>query len=72
MANASLQQLVHPLESLSCDADLAVVFECEDPFLMPLDRFEELIRTTAPGELRGYLFGLYDQRRAAIYSGSPQ
>ncbi len=72
MANISLQHAVHPLQSIAIDSELSIVFELEDPFLMSLERFEELIRTTVPGELRGYLWGLFDQRRAAIYSGAPQ
>lgn len=72
MASSSLQHAVHPLQSLASDSDLSVIFELEDPFLMPLERFEELIRSTEPGELQGYLWGLFDQRRAAVYSGAQQ
>jgi hypothetical protein len=36
---------------------------------MPLDRLKTLIERTEPGEMRGYLFGLYDLRRAAVYAG---
>ncbi|WP_176059962.1 hypothetical protein [Paraburkholderia sp. BCC1876] len=68
MANAILH---HPLSTLPVDSALLLVFQCEDPFLMPLNRIEELIREAKPGsELRGYLWGLYDQRRAAVYSGA--
>jgi len=70
MANSIL--LHHPLASVAADSDLAIVFDYENPFLMPLDRFEELIGATPPGELRGYLYGLYDQRKTALCSGSPQ
>jgi hypothetical protein len=66
---ATILQATHPLSVLPIDSPLAIVFECEDPFRMDLDRIEELILATEPGELRGFLFGLYDQRRAAIYSG---
>lgn len=72
MADAIVQLPPHPLSSTRLPTDLAIVFECENPFLMDLHRFEELIRNAPPGELRGYLFGLYDQRRVALYSGSPQ
>jgi hypothetical protein len=71
MANQSIQQLAHPLESLPDDADLALVLELEDPFLMPLHRYDDLIHETSDATLRGYLWGLRDQRAAAIYSGSP-
>jgi hypothetical protein len=71
MAKRSIPQLAHPLESLPGDSDLTLVFELEDPFLMPLARFEELIRDTTDATLRGYLWGLRDQRAIAIYSGSP-
>jgi len=67
MANAILQ--AHPLSSLPLESHLALVFECEDPFLMPLYRLETLIQGTEAGELRGYLFGLYDMRRAVVYVG---
>lgn len=67
MANAILQ--AHPLSSLPLESGLSLVFECEDPFLMPLYRFETLTQGTEPGELRGYLFGLYDMHRAAVYAG---
>ncbi|MFL9903329.1 hypothetical protein PQR71_35235 [Paraburkholderia fungorum] len=76
MATQSLQQLfhplVHPIESLSRDVELSLVFELEDIFLMPLDRIVELIGETNDALLRGYLFGVYDMRRSAIYSGSTQ
>ncbi len=72
MADVIVQLPPHPLAGLPDDSALGPIFDYENPFLMSLDRFEELIRDTAPGELRGYLFGLYDQRRAAIFSGSPQ
>jgi hypothetical protein len=71
MANTSLQQLVHPLESISLDHPVAFAFELADPFLMSLIDFDQLIRDTEDPSLRGYLWGLRDQRAAAIYSGSP-
>ncbi|WP_293035210.1 hypothetical protein [Paraburkholderia sp.] len=59
----------HPLYGLPLDCELAVVFETEDPFHMPLDRLESLIEDTEPGtEMRGYLCGLYDLRRAVVYA----
>lgn len=58
----------HPLNGLPLDCELSVVFETEDPFLMPLDRLETLIECSEPGEIRGYLFGLYDVRRAVVYA----
>jgi hypothetical protein len=62
----------HPLERLDINSPLALILETEDPFLMSLDRFEEVIEIAASqnAELRGYLYGLYDQRCVAIYSGS--
>ncbi|CAB3804361.1 hypothetical protein LMG28614_06017 [Paraburkholderia ultramafica] len=63
----------HPLEKLDLNSTLALILETEDPFLMPLYRFEEIIEMAAreglAPELRGYLYGLCDQRRVAIYSG---
>lgn len=58
----------HPFNGLSLDCELSVVFETEDPFHMPLGRLETLIERSEPGEMRGYLFGLYDLRRAIVYS----
>lgn len=58
----------HPLHGLPRDCELSVVFEAEDPFHMPLDRLETLIERSEPGEMRGYLFGLYDLRRAVLYA----
>ncbi|MBC8721430.1 hypothetical protein F6X37_07450 [Paraburkholderia sp. 31.1] len=59
----------HPLNGLPLDCELSVVFETEDPFRMPLDRLKTLIERSEPGEMRGYLFGLYDLRRAVVYAG---
>lgn len=59
----------HPVNDLQLDCELSVVFETEDPFHMPLDRLEALIQRSEPGEMRGYLFGLYDLRRAVVYAG---
>jgi len=67
MADRSL----HPLNLLSQDHPLALVFEIEDPFRMALERFEDLIHEAENETLRAYLWGLYDQRRVAIYSGAP-
>ncbi|MDH6149699.1 MULTISPECIES: hypothetical protein [Paraburkholderia] len=61
--------LAHPLTSLSPDCELSLVFEREDPFHMPLERLETLIERSEPGEMRAYLFGLYDLRRAVVYAG---
>jgi hypothetical protein len=65
----------HPLATLSSDSDLALVLELEDPVLMSPERLEEVLRLSAPGEVepevRAYLWGLYDQRRIAVYSGAP-
>ena len=59
----------HPLNGLPLDCELSVVLETEDPFHMPLDRLESLIEDTQPGtEMRGYLFGLLDLRRAVAYA----
>ncbi|MBW5287865.1 hypothetical protein [Burkholderia gladioli] len=66
MANSILAS--HPLSSLSIDSDLSIEFELRDPFHMPLDLLESLIESTEPGEVRGYLFGLYDLRRATVYA----
>ncbi|MGF6755253.1 hypothetical protein [Paraburkholderia sp. GAS42] len=62
-------QASHPLAALPLDSDLALIFEMEDPFLMKPERIQVLIQATEPGELRGFLFGLLDQRLASIYSG---
>lgn len=59
----------HPLNGLPPDCELSLVFEIEDPFHMPLERLETLIERSGPGEMRGYLFGLYDLRRAIVYAG---
>jgi len=67
MASRILQ--AHPLSFLPIESTLALVFESEDPFLMSLDRLESLIQETAADDLRGYLFGLYDMRRASVYVG---
>jgi len=73
MANTILAR--HPLATLSSDSDLALVLELEDPVLMSLERIEEVLRLSAPDEtepeVRAYLWGLYDQRRVAVYSGAP-
>lgn len=59
----------HPLSSISSDSELSIAFELSDPFHMPLDRLESLIEGTEPGtEVRGYLFGLLDLRRAVVYA----
>lgn len=59
----------HPLSSLSSESKLLIEFELSDPFHMPLDRLESLIEDTEPGtEMRGYLFGLLDLRRAVVYA----
>ncbi|WP_429288216.1 hypothetical protein [Paraburkholderia sp. GAS206C] len=42
---------------------------------MSHERLEEVLRLSAPGEVepevRAYLWGLYDQRRVAVYTGAP-
>ncbi len=67
MANPIL--LSHPLRSLSQDSDLSCVLDLEDPYRMSLARLEEIIAVQPAGEIRAYLFGLYDMRRAAVYAG---
>jgi hypothetical protein len=62
-------QASHPLSSLPFDTDLSVVFETEDMWHMSLQRLETLIKRTAPGETRAYLYGLYDMRRSVVYAG---
>ncbi|OAV63731.1 hypothetical protein Barb4_04784 [Bacteroidales bacterium Barb4] len=42
--------------------------DLENPFYMTLERLEGLITAEPPGEIRAYLFGLYDMRRAAVYA----
>jgi len=66
MANSILAS--HPLSSLSSASELSIEFELSDPFHMPLDRLESLIESTEPGEVRGYLYGLYDLLRAMVYA----
>lgn len=67
MANGILAS--HPLSSLPSESELSIAFELSDPFHMPLDRLESLIEGTEPGtEVRGYLFGLLDLRRAVVYA----
>ena len=61
--------LAHPLNGLSPDCELSLVFEREDPALMDLHRLESLIERAGPGDIRSYLFGLYDLRRAVVYAG---
>lgn len=58
----------HPLNGLQLDCELFAIFETEDPFHMSLDRLKTLIERSEPGEMRGYLFGLYDLRRAVVYA----
>ncbi|MFJ1257032.1 hypothetical protein [Cupriavidus sp. CuC1] len=67
MASAIL--LSHPLHTLSQGTDLSCVLDLEDPYRMPLERLEDLIMAQLADEIRAYLFGLYDMRRAAIYAG---
>lgn len=73
MANTILAR--HPLATLSSDSDLALILELEDPLLMSPDRLEEVLRLSRPievePEVRAYLWGLYDQRRVAVYAGAP-
>jgi hypothetical protein len=73
MANTILAR--HPLATLSSDSDLALILELEDPLLMSPERLEEILRLSRPSEVepevRAYLWGLYDQRRVAVYSGAP-
>ncbi|NUA26304.1 hypothetical protein [Cupriavidus basilensis] len=59
----------HPLRALPKDSALALVLELENPFLMSLERLEEIIEAEPVSSVRAYLFGLYDMRRAAIYAG---
>jgi len=59
----------HPLSALSQDSDLSCVLDLEDPHRMSLERLEGLITAQPAGEIRAYLFGLYDMRRAAVYAG---
>lgn len=67
MATRSLHA-THPLSSLSPDSELALVLQLEDPALMDLHRLESLIERAGPGDIRSYLFGLYDLRRAVVYA----
>lgn len=62
-------QSIHPLRTLSQDSALSCVLDLEDPFRMTLERLEGLIAAEPEGEIRAYLFGLYDMRRAAVYAG---
>lgn len=70
MAESSLPEVIHPLDTMNADSALAIVLETEDTAVMPLPRFEAVIRMAEPGSaLQAYLVGLYDQRRISIYSG---
>ncbi|SOY62192.1 conserved hypothetical protein [Cupriavidus phytorum] len=60
---------VHPLRTLLQDSDLSCVLDLENPFYMTLERLEGLISAEPTAEIRAYLFGLYDMRRAAVYAG---
>lgn len=66
MADAILS--AHPLRTLSQESDLSCVLDLENPFYMTLERLEGLITAEPEGEIRAYLFGLYDMRRAAVYA----
>lgn len=47
--------------------EIQLILECEDPFLMPLARLENLINGTvasgSAGQIRAYLVGIFDMRR---------
>ncbi|AGW91169.1 MULTISPECIES: hypothetical protein [Cupriavidus] len=66
MADAILA--AHPLRTLPQDSDLSCVLDLENPFYMTLERLEGLITTQPAGEIRAYLYGLWDMRRAAVYA----
>lgn len=55
--------LNHPIERLAKNSDMALVFECEDPFQMSDERLCELIALAKQKEIRAYLIGLADMRR---------
>lgn len=61
-------QSTHPLRTLCQDSVLSCVLDLEDPFHMTLERLEGLIAAEPEGEIRAYLFGLYDMRRASVYA----
>lgn len=66
MADAILA--AHPLRTLSQDSDLSCVLDLEDPYHMTLERLESLIQAQPVGEIRGWLYGVYDMRRATLYA----
>ncbi|MFC4518826.1 hypothetical protein [Cupriavidus pinatubonensis] len=66
MADAILS--THPLRTLPEDSDLSCILDIEDPYRMSLGRLEDLIAAQPAGEIRGWLYGVYDMRRAALYA----
>jgi hypothetical protein len=54
----------NPLDSIPFDSDMAIIFEIEDPMLMPQTRLETLA-TACSNEypiIAAYLLGILDQR----------
>lgn len=66
MADAILA--AHPLCTLSQDSDLSWILDSEDPYRMTLERLVSLIHAQPAGEIRGWLYGVWDMRRAAEYA----
>lgn len=66
MATEIVPEMLHPLQMLTDDSELALALDLEDPMIMSEQRLAEVIQGLRPDvepQTWGYFVGLLDQRR---------